>query len=44
MKMESFFFEYIIELKNTLRIERYICTSTATMEQFDKFQFLYEQL
>ncbi len=35
--------QYLIELKNKLRIERYICTSTATIEKFDKFQFLYEQ-
>ncbi len=36
--------QYLIELKNKLRIERYICTSTATIEKFDKFQFLSEQL
>ncbi len=34
------FFQYLIELKNKLRIEKYICT----IEKFDKFQFLYEQL
>ncbi len=34
------FFQYFIELKNKLRIERYICTSTATIEKLDKFQFL----
>ncbi len=38
------FFQYVIELKNKLRIERYICTSIATIETFDEFQFLYEQL
>ncbi len=30
-------FQYLIELKNNLRIERYICTSTARIETFDKF-------
>ncbi len=34
----------LIELKNKNRIERYICTSTPTIEKFNKFQFLYEQL
>ncbi len=29
---------------NKLRIERHICTSTTTIEKFDKFQCLYEQL
>ncbi len=43
MKMD-FFFQYLIELKNKLRIERYIYTSTATIEIFDKFQFLNEKL
>ncbi len=38
------FFQYLIELKNKLRIERYICTLTATIEIFDEFQFLFEQL
>ncbi len=38
------FCQYLIEIKNKLRIERYICISTATIETFDKFQFLYEQL
>ncbi len=37
------FFQYLIELKNKLKIERYICTSTATIDKFDKLQFLYEQ-
>ncbi len=26
-----YFFQYHIELRNTFRIERYICTSTATI-------------
>ncbi len=38
------FFQDIIELKNRLRIERYICTSIATIEKIDKFQFLYAAL
>ncbi len=37
-------FQYLIELKNKLRIERHICTLTVTIDKFDKFQFLYEQL
>ncbi len=44
MKIGSIIFQYLIELKNKLKIERYICISTATIEKFDKFQFLYEQL
>ncbi len=38
------FFQHLIGLENKLRIERYISTSTATIEKFDKFQFLYELL
>ncbi len=37
-------FQYLIELKNKVRMERYICTSTATIEKIDKFEFLYQQL
>ncbi len=39
------FVQYLMELKNKLRIESYIGTSTATLDFFfDKFQFLYEEL
>ncbi len=33
--------ENLIEFKNKLITERYICISTATIDKFDKFQILY---
>ncbi len=36
-------FQYLIELKNKLKIANYICASNST-GQFEKFLFLYEQL
>ncbi len=36
-------FQYLIELKNKLKMEHYICTSNS-IGKFEKFLFLYEQL
>ncbi len=36
-------FQYLIELKNKLKIENYICPSNS-IGKFEKFLFLYEQL
>ncbi len=36
-------FQYLIELKNKLKIENYICPSNS-IGKFEKFVFLYEQL
>ncbi len=36
-------FQYLIELKNKLKIENYICASNS-IGKFEKFLFLYEQL
>ncbi len=29
-------FQYLIELKNKLKIEHYICASNSTIEKFEK--------
>ncbi len=36
-------FQYLLELKNKLKIENYICGSNS-IGQFEKLLFLYEQL
>ncbi len=36
-------FQYLIELKNKLKIENYICASNSK-GKFETFMFLYEQL
>ena len=40
------FYQYLIELKHKLKIEKMICHdyNTTTCTSFDKFVFLYEQL
>jgi hypothetical protein len=37
-------FQYLIELKNKLNIERNICTSNNSVDKFQLFNFLVEQL
>ncbi len=36
-------FQYLIKLKNKLKIEHYICASNS-IGKFETFLFLYEQL
>ncbi len=37
-------FQYLIELKNMLKIENYICTSNSSKRKFGNICVLYEQL
>jgi hypothetical protein len=38
------FFQFLCELKNKLKIENNICKSNNTIQKFDMFKLVYEQL
>ena len=38
------FYQYLIELKYRLKIEKTICSNSNTLKSFDKYMFIYEQI